>query len=86
MLTFIEVYSEEDDEPQLRHRFITPIMVEKTIKTLDAYMDVLNAQCAASGECSDELYKKIIDLASLTNRWLKATGESESSYYDIWAI
>ena len=82
VLTFIDVYSEEFDEPQLRHRFITPTMVEKTIKTLDAYMEGLNAQCDEN--YSQELYEKIIDLAALTNRWLKATGDkNEMNYYDI---
>ena len=82
VLTFIDVYNEEFDEPQLHHRFVTPTMVEKTIKTLDAYMEGLNAQCDEN--YSQELYEKIIDLAALTNRWLKATGDkNEMNYYDI---
>jgi hypothetical protein len=81
VLKFIEVYG-EDDEPKLHHRFITSSLVEKTIKSLDAYMELLNAKCEK--EFDQELYKKVTDLATLTNRWLKASGvKSESSYYDI---
>jgi hypothetical protein len=57
-------------------------MVEKTIKTLDDYMKVLNAQCET--EYSKELQNKILKLASLTNKWLEVAGEeSETSEYDI---
>ena len=82
VLEFIEVYGNDEKETTLRHRFITPLMVDKTIKTLDDYMELLNEKCKE--DLDKELYKKIIDLASLTNRWLKASGvDRESSYYDI---
>lgn len=81
VLTFIEVYA-DDDEAKMCRRHITPTMVENTIKTLDAYMELLNAKCDT--EYDKELYRKITDLASLTNRWLQVMGEdNESSYYDI---
>ena len=58
------------------------LMVEKTINTLDAYMEVLNAQCEA--EYTDELKNKILALARLTNKWIAASGEqSDTKYYDI---
>lgn len=82
VLTFIEVYSEFDEPDTLCRKMISPTMVEKTIATLDEYMKTLNA--AYNKESSEELYKKITNLATLTNRWLKASGiEDESSYYDI---
>jgi hypothetical protein len=72
---------DEDDE-KLNKRQISYLMVEKTIHTLDAYMEVLNAQCEA--EYTDELKNKILALARLTNKWIAASGEqSETEYYDI---
>ena len=52
------------------------------IKMLDAYTEMLNAQCEA--EYTDELKNKILALARLTNKWIAASGEqSETEYYDI---
>lgn len=82
VLTFIETYSEFDEPDTLCRKMISPSMVEKTIDTLDEYMKILNEKC--DKEYSKELYKKITNLATLTNRWLQASGEeNESNYYDI---
>jgi hypothetical protein len=45
-------------------------------------MKTLNAQCDTA--CTEELQKKIIKLAQLTNKWLEVAGEeSEEKNYDI---
>ena len=51
-------------------------MVEKNIKMLDAYTDVLNAKVGEKDT------KEILAAAKLTNKWLKVLGEdNESAYY-----
>ena len=81
VLTFIEIYG-DDDETHIKRRMVTPTLVEKTVKALDGYMSLLNKEC--DEELTPELTKKVIDVASLTNRWLDAMGEeNEMSYYDI---
>lgn len=66
----------------LDHNSINDLMVERTIKFLDAHSKVLNEQY--KDNCTKEQYKEIAQLASLTNKWLKASGEEdESEYYDF---
>ena len=66
----------------LDHNSINYLMVERTIKFLDAHSKVLNEQY--KDNCTKEQYKEIAQLASLTNKWLKASGEEdESEYYDF---
>ena len=77
-----ETFLYDEDNEKLKRRKMDYAMVEKTIKTLDDYMKVLNAQCET--EYSKELQNKILKLASLTNKWLEVAGEeSETSGYDI---
>ena len=70
---------DEDDE-KLNRRQISYLMVEKTIKMLDAYTDVLNAKVGEN--YTKELADEILAAAKLTNKWLKVSGEeNESKYY-----
>ena len=70
---------DEDDE-KLNKRLISYTMVEKTIKMLDEYMEVLNQKSKVS--CTPELSKEIGSLAKLTNKWLDVKGDaSEVEYY-----
>ena len=67
---------------KLKHSLVTESMANRTIKALDAYMKVLNKKC--DEDYTQELYKEVMDIASLTNRWLAATGERDKDkYYDI---
>ena len=55
-------------------------MVEKTIKMLDAYMDVLKTKVGQ--KYTKELADEELEVAKLTNKWLKVSGEeNESAYY-----
>ena len=79
VFTFIEVYGDcfEDDSV-----VVTSTMAEKTVKMLDEYAAVLNGECAKG--VTPELTKKVIDVASFTNRWLAAMKvENEAAYYDL---
>ena len=77
-----QTFLHDEDDEKLKRRLMDYVMVENTIKTLDAYMAILNAKCKE--EYSDELKTKILNLARLTNKWLKVSGEeSETKYYDI---
>ena len=77
-----QTFLHDEDDEKLKRRLMDYVMVENTIKTLDAYMAILNAKCKE--EYSDELKPKILNLARLTNKWLKVSGEeSETKYYDI---
>lgn len=76
-----ETFFFDEDDEKLNKRLINYSMVDKTINTLDAYMEVLNAQCDA--EHSDELKNKILDLSCLTNKWLEVSGAKEDSEYYI---
>lgn len=77
-----ETYLHDDDDEKIKRRKVNYSLVEKTINTLDDYMKMLNAQCDTAP--SDELKKKIIKLAQLTNKWLEVAGEeNEATYYDI---
>ena len=70
---------DEDDE-KLNKRLITYTMVEKTIKMLDGYMEVLNQK--AQVDCTPELCKEVNALMRLTNKWLEVKGDaSEVDYY-----
>lgn len=70
---------DEDDE-KLNKRFISYTMVEKTIKMLDGYMEVLNQK--AKADCTPELCKEVNSLMKLTNKWLEVKGDaSEVDYY-----
>ena len=70
----------ELEEGSINRRAIDYGMVEKTIKALDSYMKVLEARYETEG--SNELYKEILQLTQLTNKWLIASGEvNESEYY-----
>ena len=67
---------------KLKRALVTESMADRTIKALDAYMGVLNKMC--DEDYTQELYKEVMDIASLTNRWLAATGERDKGkYYDI---
>ena len=67
---------------KLKRNLVTESMADRTIKALDAYMGVLNKKC--DEDYTQELYNEVMDIASLTNRWLAATGEREKDkYYDI---
>jgi hypothetical protein len=77
-----ETYLHDDDDEKIKRRKVNYMLVEKTINTLDDYMKMLNAQCDTA--CTEELQKKIIKLAQLTNKWLEVAGEeNEAKYYDI---
>lgn len=70
---------DEDDE-KLNKRLISYTMVEKTIKMLDGYMEVLNQK--AETDCTPELCKEVNSLMKLTNKWLEVKGDaSEVDYY-----
>lgn len=70
---------DEDDE-KLNKRLINYTMVEKTIKMLDGYMEVLNQK--AETDCTPELCKEVNSLMRLTNKWLEVKGDaSEADYY-----
>ena len=70
---------DEDDE-KLNKRLISYTMVEKTIKMLDGYMEVLNQK--AETDCTPELCKEVNALMRLTNKWLEVKGNaSEVDYY-----
>ena len=70
---------DEDDE-KLNRRQISYLMVEKTIKMLDAYTEMLNAKVGQ--EHTKELADEILAASKLTNKWLKVLGEeNESKYY-----
>ena len=66
----------DDDDEKLNRRLVNYAMVEKTIKMLDAYTDVLNAKVGEKDT------KEILAAAKLVNKWLKVLGEdNESAYY-----
>ena len=71
-----ETLLHDDDDEKLNKRLVKYTMVEKTIKMLDAYTDVLNAKVGEKDT------KEILAAAKLTNKWLKVLGEeNESAYY-----
>lgn len=73
------LFHDEDDE-KLNKRLISYTMVEKTIKILDGYMEVLNQK--AEVDCTPELCKEVNALMRLTNKWLEVKGDaSEVDYY-----
>ena len=77
-----ETYLHDDDDEKIKRRKVNYSLVEKTINTLDDYMETLNTQCDTA--YTEELQKKIIKLAQLTNKWLEVAGEeSEESVYDV---
>lgn len=81
VVTFIDVYSMFDDDGYLNYRAIESSMVDDTIKWLDTHMELLNKEYEANP--TDELRRRILLLAKLTNKWLAAKEKDESSYYDI---
>ena len=71
-----ETLLHDDDDEKLNRRQVNYAMVEKTIKMLDAYTDVLNAKVGEKDT------KEILAAAKLANKWLKVLGEeNESAYY-----
>ncbi len=70
---------EQRDGKSINRALINDTMVEQTIATLDAYSKLLNDNY----DGSREEYKKIMNLATLTNKWLKASGEEDESAYYI---
>ena len=71
-----ETLLHDDDDEKLNKRLVNYTMVEKTIKMLDAYTDVLNAKVGEKDA------KEILAAAKLANKWLKVLGEeNESAYY-----
>ncbi|MBR6629469.1 MAG: hypothetical protein IKL03_05875 [Bacteroidaceae bacterium] len=75
-----ETLLHDEDDEKLNKRMIDFAMVEKTIKLLDAYMDVLKAKVGQ--KYTKELADEELEVAKLTNKWLKVSGEeNESAYY-----
>ncbi len=75
-----ETLLHDEDDEKLNKRMIDYAMVEKTIKMLDAYMDVLKAKVGQ--KYTKELADEELEVAKLTNKWLKVSGEeNESAYY-----
>ena len=75
-----ETLFHDDDDEKLNKRLISYLMVEKTIKMLDAYTDILNAKVGQ--KYTKELADEILAASKLTNKWLKVLGEeNESAYY-----
>ena len=71
-----ETLLHDDDDEKLNKRLVNYAMVEKTIKMLDAYTDVLNAKVGEKDT------KEILAAAKHANKWLKVLGEeNESAYY-----
>ena len=71
-----ETLLHDDDDEKLNKRLVNYAMVEKTIKMLDAYTDVLNAKVGEKDT------KEILAAAKLANKWLKVLGEdNELAYY-----
>ena len=71
-----ETLLHDDDDEKLNKRLVNYAMVEKTIKMLDAYTDVLNAKVGEKDT------KEVLAAAKLANKWLKVLGEeNESAYY-----
>ena len=71
-----ETLLHDDDDEKLNKRQVNYAMVEKTIKMLDAYTDVLNAKVGEKDT------KEILAAAKLVNKWLKVLGEdNELAYY-----
>lgn len=75
-----ETLLHDEDDEKLNKRLISYTMVEKTIKMLDGYMEVLNQK--AETDCTPELCKEVNSLMKLTNKWLEVKGDaSEVDYY-----
>lgn len=75
-----ETLLHDEDDEKLNKRMIDYAMVEKTIKMLDAYRDVLKAKVGQ--KYTKELADEELEVAKLTNKWLKVSGEeNESAYY-----
>ena len=75
-----ETLLHDEDDEKLNKRLISYTMVEKTIKMLDGYMEVLNQK--AEVDCTPELCKEVNALMKLTNKWLEVKGDaSEVEYY-----
>ena len=72
-----ETLLHDDDDEKLNKRLVNYAMVEKTIKMLDAYTDVLNAKVGEKDT------KEILAAAKLVNKWLKVLGEEDESAYYI---
>lgn len=72
-----ETLLHDDDDEKLNKRLLNYAMVEKTIKMLDAYTDVLNAKVGEKDT------KEILAAAKLVNKWLKVLGEEDESAYYI---
>ena len=70
---------EQRDGKTINRALVNDVLVEQTIATLDAYSKLLNDNY----DGSREEYKKIMNLAALTNKWLKASGEEDESAYYI---
>ena len=70
------------ESDNLNRELITETMVEKTVKALDEYAKILNARCEEN--YTPALNKEILNVSSLTNRWLSALSpEDDNAYYDI---
>ena len=77
-----ETFFHDEDDEKLNKRLISYTMVEKTIKMLDGYMEVLNQK--AEADCNPELCKEVNSLMKLTNKWLEVKGDASEveSYVD----
>ena len=77
-----ETFFHDEDDEKLNKRLISYTMVEKTIKMLDGYMEVLNQK--AEADCTPELCKEVNSLMKLTNKWLEVKGDASEveSYVD----
>ena len=77
-----ETFFHDEDDEKLNKRLISYTMVEKTIKMLDGYMEVLNQK--AEADCTPELCKEVNSLTKLINKWLEVKGDASEveSYVD----
>lgn len=70
---------EQRNGKSIDHKSVDEVLVEQTINALDAYSKLLNDNY----DGSKEEYGRIMKLVSLTNKWLRASGEEdELAYYE----
>ena len=67
------------ESDNLNRELITETMAEKTVKALDEYMNILNKRSEENS--TKEVQKEIVNVASLTNKWLQALGEEDENKY-----
>ena len=77
-----ETFFHDEDDEKLNKRLISYTMVEKTIKMLDGYMEVLKQE--AEADWTPERCKEVNSVRKLTNRGLEVKGDASEveSYVD----